>query len=203
MPPDLTHTRTQILSMTLKLGQDANLTVIARKIGLSREAVRQQVKILRDLGYLEQPESRYSPLELTSKAKRELGIGIPIYGEIAAGQPTLTEAPTDCTPDFETLLGRKEGDYLLKIRGDSMTGIGVMDGDYVLVRPTHLVGDGEVAVVTFPGENTGTLKKVTVMVDTIYLESANPAYPRMDFPVQDVQIQGRLIAKLGLHQRKH
>lgn len=200
MPPDLTQTRTLILTMTLKLGQDATLSTVAHKLNLSREAVRQQVNILRNLGYLEPAVNRYSPLTLTRKAKVSLGIGIPIYGEVAAGQPTLTEAPPDYTPDLETLLGMKEGDYLLKIRGDSMTGIGVMSGDWVLVRPTQTVSDGEVAVVTFPGENTGTLKRVTVVVDTVYLDSENPTYTRMKFPVQDVTIQGRLIAKLGLHQ---
>lgn len=205
MPPDLTRTRTNILTTALQLGQNATIREVARKLDLSHEAVRQQTRILRDLGYLEEADGRYSPLVLTRKAKQELGIGIPIYGEVAAGQPTLTESPVEYTPDFETLLGMQEGDFLLKIRGDSMTGIGVMPGDFVLIRPAHIVGDGEVAVVTFPGENTGTLKKVTVVVDTVYLDSANPDYPRMNFPVRDVQIQGRLIAKLGLHlpHRKH
>ena len=204
MPPDLTNTRTKILSASLSLGQSASLSTVAQKLNLSREAVRQQVKILRDLGYLEPAVNRYSPLTLTKKAKVSLGLGIPIYGEIAAGQPVYAEAPPDYTPDFETLLGMHEGDFLLRIRGDSMTGIGIMDGDFVLVRPTSKVDDGDVAVVTLPGENTATLKRVTVQGDTVCLDSENPDYPRMQFPGQDIQIQGRLIAKLGLHSyRRH
>lgn len=199
MPPDLTRTRLNILTMTLQLGRQATIRAVAQKLGLSHEGVRLQVGILRDLGYLEKSDNRFAPLALTHKAKRELNVGIPIYGEVAAGQPTLAEAPTDYTPDFETLLGMREGDYLLKIRGDSMVGIGVMDGDYVLVRPDPEVRDGEVAVVTFPGENTGTLKRITRMVDTMILTSENPHYTDMKFPIEDVEVRGRLIAKLGLH----
>lgn len=204
MPPDLTNTRTRILSMALHLGKNASLREVARKLDLSAEAVRQQVKILRDLGYLEPAENRYSPLTLTRKAKVSLGIGIPIYGQIAAGQPISAEAAPDYTPDFETLLGMHEGDFLLHVKGDSMTGIGIMDDDFVLIRPTERVADGEVAVVLIPGDNVATLKRVTVVVDTVYLDSENPDYPRMKFPVEDVQIQGKLIAKIGLHyNRRH
>lgn len=172
---------------------------MAQRLGLSHEGVRLQVGLLRDLGYLEAPQGRFSPLALTHKAKRELNIGIPIYGEVAAGPPTLTEQPPEYTPDLETLLGMRAGDYLLKIRGDSMIGIGVMPGDYVVIRPDPEVRDGEVAVVTFPGENTGTLKRITRMVDTMILNSENPRYAEMKFPIGDVQVQGKLIGKIGLH----
>lgn len=198
MPPDLTKTRLKILQLTLQLGTKATIRTVAKHLDMSHEAVRLQVGILRDLGYLEVSQNRFSPLVLTQQAKRELNVGIPIYGEVAAGPPTLTEQPTEFTPDLETLIGMREGDYLLKIRGDSMIGIGVMPGDYVIVRPGQDVLDGEVAVVTFPGEQTGTLKRVTRFVDKILLHSENPEYGPMSFPMAEVQIQGKMIGKIGL-----
>jgi repressor LexA len=58
-----------------------------------------------------------------------------------------------------------------------MTGISVMDFDYVLVRPAPRVLDGEVAVV---------------------LVSENPDHPRRTYPVAHVRVQGRMVARLGL-----
>ncbi|MFD2609156.1 transcriptional repressor LexA [Deinococcus taklimakanensis] len=198
MPPDLTPTRTRILSAALQLGSGATLRTIAQKLGLTHEAVRQQAKILRDLGYLEPAATRFAPLTLTERARTSLGVGIPIYGQIAAGRPILAEqAPDHTTPSLDALLGVREGDFLLEVRGDSMTGIGVMNGDWVLVRPATTVTDGEVAVVLVPGENTATLKRLYHFGDDVVLMSENPDMPRMTFPAADVQVQGRMVARFG------
>ena len=198
MPPDLTPTRPRILSAALQLGSGATLRTIAQKLGLTHEAVRQQAKILRDLGYLEPAATRFAPLTLTERARTSLGVGIPIYGQIAAGRPILAEqAPDHTTPSLDALLGVREGDFLLEVRGDSMTGIGVMNGDWVLVRPATTVTDGEVAVVLVPGENTATLKRLYHFGDDVVLMSENPDMPRMTFPAADVQVQGRMVARFG------
>lgn len=198
MPPDLTPTRTRILSAALQLGSGATLRTIAQKLGLTHEAVRQQAKILRDLGYLEPAATRFAPLTLTERARSSLGVGIPIYGQIAAGRPILAEqAPDHTTPSLDALLGVREGDFLLEVRGDSMTGIGVMNGDWVLVRPATTVTDGEVAVVLVPGENTATLKRLYHFGDDVVLVSENPDHARMTYPAGEVQVQGRMVGRLG------
>ena len=198
MPPDLTPTRTRILSAALQLGSGATLRTIAQKLGLTHEAVRQQAKILRDLGSLEPAATRFAPLTLTERARSSLGIGIPIYGQIAAGRPILAEqTPDHTTPSLDALLGVREGDFLLEVRGDSMTGIGVMNGDWVLVRPATTVTDGEVAVVLVPGENTATLKRLYHFGDDVVLVSENPDHARMTYPAGEVQVQGRMVGRLG------
>ena len=198
MPPDLTPTRTRILSAALQLGSGATLRTIAQKLGLTHEAVRQQAKILRDLGYLEPAATRFAPLTLTERARTSLGVGIPIYGQIAAGRPILAEqAPDHTTPSLDALLGVREGDFLLEVRGDSMTGIGVLNGDWVLVRPATTVTDGEVAVVLVPGENTATLKRLYHFGDDVVLVSENPDHARMTYPAGEVQVQGRMVGRLG------
>ena len=198
MPPDLTPTRTRILSAALQLGSGATLRTIAQKLGLTHEAVRQQAKILRDLGYREPAATRFAPLTLTERARTSLGVGIPIYGQIAAGRPILAEqAPDHTTPSLDALLGVREGDFLLEVRGDSMTGIGVLNGDWVLVRPATTVADGEVAVVLVPGENTATLKRLYHFGDDVVLVSENPDHARMTYPASEVQVQGRMVGRLG------
>lgn len=200
MPPELTPTRQTLLSVILRLGHRATVSEVAREMGLSKTAIGNNVEVLRGLGYLAPSEGRYAPLQLTTRAKVELGIGIPIYGQIAAGRPILAEqTPDDVVPDLDSLLGKRPGDYLLTVSGDSMIGIGVMPGDLVLIRPTAEVLDGEVAVVLVKGENTATLKRVTRFVDKMLLDSENPDYARMTYPLDDVLIQGKMIGKIGLH----
>lgn len=200
MPPELTPTRQTLIGVILRLGTQATASELAREMGISKPAITRHLDILRELGYVAPAGGRYTPITLTSRAKVELGIGIPIYGQIAAGQPTLAEqSPEDVVPDLDALFGKRPGDFLLTVRGDSMTGIGVMPGDLVLVRPTAEVLDGEVAVVLIKGENTATLKRVTHFVDKVLLDSENPDYSQMVYATEDVQIQGKMIGKIGLH----
>jgi repressor LexA len=94
---------------------------------------------------------------------------------------------------MDTFLDVREGDFLLCVSGESMTGIGVMNGDHVLVRPTQEVHDGEVAVVLIPGENAATLKRLYRFGPEVTLISENPAYARMTYPADQVQVQGRAV----------
>lgn len=199
MPPELTPTRRAVLTATLHLGVQATLDNVAQRVGVTRQAVSYQAGILRELGYLETSEGRYGLLILTPHALLTLGQGIPIYGQIAAGPPALAEqSPDESTPSLEALLGFKPGDFLLKIKGESMTGIGVLDGDYVIVRPAEEVHDGEVAVVLIPGENAATLKRLYHLGTEVILVSENPATPRLSFPGDQVQVQGRMVGRVGV-----
>ncbi|AAF12438.1 repressor LexA [Deinococcus radiodurans R1 = ATCC 13939 = DSM 20539] len=199
MPPELTPTRRSILQATLRLGAGATAGQVAQEVGITKQAISQQVNILRKLGYLQPAETRYGPLQVTDRARAALGEGLPIYGQIAAGIPALAEqSPEDFTPSIEALLGLKAGDFLLRVRGESMTGIGVMDGDYVVVRPAPEVHDGEVAVVLVPGDNAATLKRLYHFGQDILLTSENPAMPRLSFPAEQVQVQGRMVGRVGV-----
>lgn len=199
MPSDLTQTRRAVLSAALHLGVQATLENVAQRVGVTRQAVSYQAGILRELGYLEPLEGRYGLLIPTPRARLALGEGIPIYGRIAAGPPDLAEqAPDEFTPSLEALLGLKAGDFLLRVRGESMVGIGVLDGDYVVVRPAEEVHDGEVAVVLIPGENAATLKRLYRRGDQVVLRSENLAIPQLSFPADQVRVQGRMVGRVGV-----
>ncbi|WP_428194550.1 LexA family protein [Deinococcus saxicola] len=199
MPPDLTRTRTAILNAALQLGVNATLGAVAAQVGITRQAVSFQTGILRNLGYLEPSAERYAPLIATDRAKMALGHGLPIYGSIAAGPPGLAEqSPDDYTPSLEALLDMRDSDFLLRVRGESMIGIGVLDGDYVIVRPVQDVHDGEVAVVLIPGENAATLKRLYHFGDQIILKSENPEIARMTYPAEQVQVQGKMVGRVGV-----
>ena len=130
----------------------------------------------------------------------------PILGEIAAGQPTLADAQVEAyATRLQDVLDLREGDFLLKVRGDSMIGIGIYPGDLVAIRPQDEEPlSGEITLVTIPGENTATLKRWhrdngTVTLTSEHPESEKPdsKYGPMKRRVQDVLIQGCLVGHIG------
>lgn len=203
MPPRLTAQRLKLLQTIQQLtdehGGPPSASELARHLGYSEATISIHLRALTELGHVERRGPR-GRLQLTERSLALLQVGIPIYGQIAAGPPIPAEqVPDRLTPSLDALLGVQPGDFLLQVRGESMTGIGIMDGDYVLVRPTAEVHDGEVAVVLIPGDSVATLKRFYRFVDTAILESENPAMAQLRYPLADVTIQGRMIGKLGLH----
>ena len=204
MPPRLTELRIGLLMRLSQLsraqGGPLNASELAQAVNLTRAAISFHVKALRALGYLEQPGgSGHKRLRLTDTGRRVAGDGIPVYGRVAAGPPMLAEQdPERTVVNLDALMGVRPGDFLLEVCGVSMIGIGIMDGDYVLVRPQVEVLDGEIAVVLLPNEEAATLKRVYHMYDEIILVSENPDVPQMAFSAQDVQVQGKFIGVLGL-----
>ncbi|WP_412030401.1 transcriptional repressor LexA [Deinococcus yunweiensis] len=201
MPPRLTAPRLKLLQSIHRLtdahGGPPSAAELARHLGYSEATISIHLRALTELGYVTRHGMR-GRLQLTEKALALVQVGIPIYGQIAAGLPIPAEqSPDRVTPSLDALLGVQPGDFLLQVSGESMTGIGIMDGDYVLVRPTSEVHDGEVAVVLIPGGSDATLKRFYRFVDTAILESENPAMAQLRFPLAEVTVQGRMIGKLG------
>jgi len=206
MPPRLTDARRHllltVLRLTRELGGPPSAAELARELKISEASVSAHLAALRELGYVERT-GRQGRLILTEKTQLLVRVGIPIYGEIAAGLPIPAEQnPDSVTPSLDSFLDVRDGDFLLRVSGESMTGIGVMHGDHVLVRPTQEVHDGEVAVVLIPGENAATLKRLYRFGSEVTLMSENPAFARMTYPADQVQVQGRMIARVGLAPRR-
>lgn len=121
--------------------------------------------------------------------------GIPILGKIAAGVPieaVQNEIGRIAVPP--ELVG--EGDHFaLEVRGDSMIGAGILDGDVVVLRRTESAESGDIVVALIDAEEA-TLKRLRKRGNSIALEAANPAYETRIFGPDRVRIQGKLVAML-------
>ena len=120
-------------------------------------------------------------------------IQIPLYGKIAAGTPI--EAVRDMEthiPVPSTLMGRGEH-YALKIEGDSMIDVGIMDGDTVIIQKADTAENGEIVVALVDGLEV-TLKRFRRQGSSIALEPENPAYQTRILPAARVRVQGKLVA---------
>lgn len=113
-----------------------------------------------------------------------------MLGSIRAGP--LEEAVADPEAVFEErdLLPYCPGDFLLRVRGDSMTGDGILPGDYVLLRPNVRVEQGEIAAAMVGDEYEATLKRVHVEGATVRLKAGNPSYADIVVPAGEVKIAG-------------
>lgn len=116
---------------------------------------------------------------------------VPLLGEIAAGQPIT------CVEDI-SLAECGDGvrcDFALRVRGDSMVGARIHDGDVVYVRRQDDVDDGQIAAVIIDGE--ATLKRVYHIANGLQLLSENSKYPPMIFTLpehDDIRILGLAVA---------
>lgn len=115
---------------------------------------------------------------------------LPRLGRIAAG------APLDAVFDEEPVLVPERlapaGDaYVLEVRGDSMSGDGILDGDLAIVEVDPHVRPGEIAVVLVAGEGA-TLKRFRHEGGVVRLIASNPAVADQCVPAAQVSIQGRL-----------
>ena len=162
------------LRKRLGKGNPPSQREMAGHFGISQNAVCQLIRYLKEKGYLVS-ESGHRGLRLSrefeAEARREMGV--PVVGRVAAGEPILAEENIEEYLDAETFFGLESGTFCLRVAGDSMVDEGIMDGDYVIVRPSETVEHKEVAVVMVGDD--ATVKRVLLYGDRIGLKPANQA----------------------------
>ncbi len=118
---------------------------------------------------------------------------IPLLGKIAAGQPILAvrefDAYVECGAEVQA-------DFALRVKGDSMIGARIFDGDIVFIREQPIVSNGEIAAVIMNGEEV-TLKRFRQVGNMVILSPENPAYEDIVVDLNnntEVRILGKAIA---------
>ena len=142
------------------------------------------------------PANDVSPKSVPNAANDVLDI--PLHGRIAAGTPIEALQGTDSLPVPAALLGPGEH-YALEVAGDSMVEVGILDGDYALIRKTDAARDGEIVVALITDEEA-TLKTFRREGQMIRLDPANRQYDPQRYQPEQVTIQGKLA---GLLRRYH
>ena len=118
---------------------------------------------------------------------------LPLMGRIAAGVPieAIAHASHNVAVPGDMLSG-KGHHYALEVKGDSMIGAGINDGDVVVIRETETADNGDI-VVALVEDQEATLKKCYRNGNAIALEAANPAYETRVLPEDKVRVQGKLV----------
>jgi repressor LexA len=148
---------------------------IGKAVGLhSSSTVHAHLANLEKIGLLRRDPSKPRAIELLfDKAKRTIRSesGIPLLGQVAAGEPILAEENIEEYLEVPDVIGGEDGDYILRVRGESMIKAGILEGDYVVVRPADDATNGEI-VVALIGEEA-TVKRYFREKDHIRLQPEN------------------------------
>lgn len=116
---------------------------------------------------------------------------IPLIGTIAAGQPILAEQNIE---DYFSLDNKIKADFCLRIKGDSMINVNIMDGDIVFIRKQDDLEDGEIGAVLV--DDSATLKRFFRENGSVILQSENFTYKPMVISKGEVRIIGKMVASL-------
>jgi repressor LexA len=184
---DPTPRQTQVLrfirGFLAKKGFPPTYAEIARGLRFrSHNAARDHVRLLVKKEALAVEPGLARGLRLLAEPARALGEreGLPVIGEVAAGQPILAQQHVEQTLAVDRSFFRPSADFLLRVRGDSMVDAGIRAGDLVAVHRTSSVRDGQVAVVRLDDEVTVKRWHVRARAGSreprVVLEAANPAY---------------------------
>ncbi len=116
---------------------------------------------------------------------------VPILGSIPAGSPVVVEEHVEEWINLPNALlrGRKDV-FLLQVRGDSMIGAGILEGDLVIVRPTRDIRSGDIVVALLHDE--ATVKRFIEIRGRRYLKPENPKYGNI-YPEDEWTIQGKVV----------
>ncbi len=120
--------------------------------------------------------------------------GIPVLGRVPAGTPVLAVEAFDDWLSFERLYGEKSDLFALRVRGESMTGAGIFDGDFVVVRSQREVRNGEIGVVLVGDEADATVKRIFIDKEAIRLQPENPRLEAMILSKTDASF--RVVGKV-------
>src|SRR5215212_4295309 len=145
---------------------------IAKKFRIkSTKTVSDLLHALAIKGYIERDESRSRGVRLLGFAAAGATQPVPYYGQVHAGEPALLPEHRLGYVTLDRRFLPSDDVFLLKVKGESMTGRGILDGDYVLVTPAARAKDGEVVAARIG--NDATVKTLTHRGSTIVLEPAN------------------------------
>jgi repressor LexA len=165
---------------------------IGKAIGLtSSSTVHAHLANLEKVGLLRRDPSKPRAIEvLVDKAKQVVAPdGLPVVGQVAAGQPVLAEENIEDYVPVPPIAGGDKGEFVLKVRGDSMKDAGIFAGDHVVVHRQENARNGQI-VVALVGEEA-TVKRFFREKDHVRLQPENEA---MDpIRTRDVKVLGRVV----------
>ncbi len=177
-----------------KTGYPPTVREIGKAVGLhSSSTVHAHLANLEKIGLLRRDPSKPRAIELLfDRAKKTIlpeQSGLPLVGHVAAGAPILAEENIEEYLEIPDVIGGEEGDYVLRVRGESMKEAGIFEGDYVVVRPAEEAGEGEIVVALIGDE--ATVKRFYREADHIRLQPENETMEPIR--TKDAKILGRVV----------
>jgi repressor LexA len=198
---DLTKRQQEIFDFIKRYSEEYGYPPTVRDIGkavglASSSTVHAHLANLEKLGLLRRDPTKPRALEMLDRATAGMRslveqAGLPLIGQVAAGAPLLAEENIEEYVQTPQVAGGDDGEYLLRIRGESMKNAGILDGDLVVVCRQESARDGEIVVALVGEESEATVKRFFQESDHIRLQPENET---MD-PIlsREVQVIGKVV----------
>jgi repressor LexA len=180
-------------------GYPPSVREIGEAVGLtSPSTVHSHLNTLSRLGFLRRDPSKPRAIEVRWDPNSGVAIErrpvrhVPLVGDVAAGTDVLAQenveellpVPLDFTGEGEL--------FMLRVRGDSMIELGILDGDFVIAVQQATAKKGDIIVAGIP-DNEATVKTYMPSGDRVVLQPANSTMKPMEFAADDVTVYGRVV----------
>ena len=201
----LTERQKNVLDFIQREQREKGVTPSTREIQshfgfASQTSVMQYIVALERKGFLDRHPRKARAL-ITPAMKVRI-TDIPIYGQIPAGMSALTEQTIEGHVSLDARsanISRNRSTFALCVRGDSMIGAHIVDGDIVILEESKEVHNGDIVAALIDGE--ATLKRYVVEHGRPYLKAENPRYPNL-IPARELKIQGVMVSLIRKQERR-
>lgn len=200
----LTNRQREILDLITATVSERGYPPTVREIGdavglSSPSSVHSHLSTLASEGFIRRDATKPRAIEVVHDdgaipISRAAVRDVPLVGHIAAGSPILAEEDIEEVYPLPTELVGQEPVFMLKIRGDSMVDLGILDRDYVVVQKQQTASNGQIVAALVEGEEA-TVKTFKRTANGITLLPANDDYEPMVF-TDGVEILGVVVAVL-------
>ena len=178
-----------------KYGYPPSIRDIARRFRITPRGAQMHLRALEKKGVIKRKDGKARAMKLT---KRTDAVLLPVLGEIAAGEAIemVPEADEEIeVPKAMVAVGYEH--FVLKVRGESMIGDHIMDGDYVIIRKQTTANVGDIVAVSID-DSEATLKRLYYENNMVRLEPSNPDMEAIIVEPERVRILGKLVGVIRI-----
>ena len=199
MLPELTARQKAIYDFLLKTIREKGFAPSIHEIGkqfkiASTNGVSDHLKALERKGYIRRVGKR--AIEIANQLSRSAMVAtrqVPVLGRVAAGKPLLSEENIQGVITIPDDIGSGER-FALQVKGDSMIGAGILDGDRVIVKQQGTAENGDIVCAMIEGE--ATLKRFFKNDGVITLKAENDKYAPITVSAGEFRIVGKVVGLL-------
>jgi len=197
--PTLTARQKEIYDFLLKSIRERGFAPSIHEIGrqfkiASTNGVSDHLKALEKKGYIRRVGKRAIKIvNALGKSVLTATREVPVLGRVPAGKPFLSDENIEAVITIPEDMGSGKT-FALEVKGDSMIGAGIMDGDRVIVKQQATAENGDIVCAVIDGE--ATLKRFFKKDGTITLKAENEKYAPITVSAGEFRIAGRVVGLL-------